>query len=294
MDLDIDCLRTFIAVSELSSFTKAAVRRHRVQSAISWQIRKLELQLGTPLFTRHSGGVSLTKAGKQLLKRAKEIIEINELALNELSGVSADQKVTIGTSDVFLASFIPDLLRMCCDSHPGISIEVVSGYSDEIWRAYSTGEVDIALTQNCPESISSRLLLTTPMVWIAPNAQFSWQEKKLRIACFTDGCSDRSMILNALDSNELDYEVVFSSSNLAGVLSAVANNLAISAIPHVAVTDDVYKLENNNFLPNLGSVDISVSANCTNPDSPVRMVEEMIIGFFEYKSDISKSVIKAC
>ncbi len=92
MDLDIDCLRTFIAVSELSSFTKAAVRRHRVQSAISWQIRKLELQLGTTLFTRHSGGVSLTKAGKQLLKRAKEIIEINELALNELSGVSAEQK----------------------------------------------------------------------------------------------------------------------------------------------------------------------------------------------------------
>ncbi|NWO07602.1 MAG: LysR family transcriptional regulator [Alteromonadaceae bacterium] len=290
MDLNIDCLRTFVAVSELSSFTKAAVRRHRVQSAISWQIKKLEQQLDTPLFVRHNSGVSLTRAGKLLFKRAREIIEINELALNELSGVSAEQKVTIGTSDVFLASFIPELLRTCRDSHPDITIDVVSGYSDEIWRAYSTGEVDIALTQNCPESISSRLLLSTPMVWIAPTRQFSLKNRKLRIACFTEGCSDRAMICNALGSKGLDYEVVFSSSSLAGVLSAVENDLAISAIPHIALNDNVHWLENNDLLPNLGNADISISANYTSPDSAVRIVEEMIVNFFESRSNIRNSV----
>ena len=123
MDLDIDCLRSFIAVSELSSFSKAALRRHRVQSAISWQIKKLEQQLGVSLFKRHSKGVSLTRAGKLFLKRACEIVEINEIAISELSESATEQKVIIGTSDAFLASFVPRLLSSCQKSLPKLSIE---------------------------------------------------------------------------------------------------------------------------------------------------------------------------
>lgn len=283
MDLDIDCLRSFIAVSELSSFSKAALRRHRVQSAISWQIKKLEQQVGTSLFKRHSKGVSLTRAGKLFLKRACEIVEINEIAISELAGSATEQKVTIGTSDAFLASFVPRLLRSCRKSLPNLSIEVISGYSEQIWRSYSTGEIDIALTQNCPGTISSRLLLSSPMVWIAPNEHFCWEAEQLKIACFTTGCSDRSLITSALDNFGLKYEVAFSASSLAGVLSAVEHSFAISAIPYIALGEGVSILDNIGVLPKLGNVDISIAANYTNSGDPIRAVESAIIEFFAEK-----------
>jgi len=281
MDLDIDCLRSFIAVSELNSFSKAAVRRHRVQSAISWQIKKLEQQLGTSLFKRHSKGVSLTCAGKRFLKRARDIVEMNEIAIKELSEPATEQKVTIGTSDTFLASFVPSLLNNSCrKSLPNLSIEVISGYSDQVWRSYSAGEIDIALTQNCPETISSRFLMSSPMIWIAPKEHIYQESEQLKIACYTAGCSDRSMIISALDNLGLDYEVAFSASTLAGVLSAVEHSSAISAIPHVALRGDVSPLTDTNALPKLGNVDISIAANYTNSEGPVKAVESAIIDFF--------------
>lgn len=66
-DLDIHLLRAFVAVAELKSFTRAAVRLNRTQSAVSMQVRRLEQNLGKFLLTRHKGRVSLTADGELML-----------------------------------------------------------------------------------------------------------------------------------------------------------------------------------------------------------------------------------
>jgi DNA-binding transcriptional LysR family regulator len=73
--MDFRHLRAFIAVAETSSVTKAAERLHISQPPLSRHIRQLEEELGTPLFSRHRHGVTLTDAGRELLGKAKVLAE---------------------------------------------------------------------------------------------------------------------------------------------------------------------------------------------------------------------------
>ena len=89
--LDSELLRTFLAVAETRSVTRAADRVHRTQSAVSMQIKKLEAMIGAPLFLRGSRGVSLTPKGDQLLANARRIVALVDetaasLAAPPLSG----------------------------------------------------------------------------------------------------------------------------------------------------------------------------------------------------------------
>src|SRR4030095_4014543 len=77
-DLDISLLRTFVSVSETRRMTSAARLVHRTQSAVSQQIKRLEVQLGSALFDRKAGAVHLTRDGEKLLIRARQLIALND------------------------------------------------------------------------------------------------------------------------------------------------------------------------------------------------------------------------
>ena len=73
--LDIDQLRTFIAISDTGSFTKAAEVVNKTQSAVSMQMKRLEERLERPIFSRDGRASKLTEDGQRLLDYAT--IEIN-------------------------------------------------------------------------------------------------------------------------------------------------------------------------------------------------------------------------
>lgn len=66
-EFDLDLLRTFVAVADAGSFTKAATTVHRSQAAVSMQIKRLEQMLGTTLFARDTRNLALTRPGNTLL-----------------------------------------------------------------------------------------------------------------------------------------------------------------------------------------------------------------------------------
>ena len=84
VNLNMDVLRTFVTGLELGSFSKAAQRLGRSQSAISTQLRRLEEQAGMPLFKKSGRGLALTSAGENLLSYAKRILELNDEAIDGL------------------------------------------------------------------------------------------------------------------------------------------------------------------------------------------------------------------
>src|ERR1700733_675563 len=89
--LDIDLLRSFVLIAEGGSFTRAAVRVGRTQSAVSQQIRRLESLVGHRLLERGSGaGAQLTLQGVYLLTRAQELISLNDDIVESMLGLSAD------------------------------------------------------------------------------------------------------------------------------------------------------------------------------------------------------------
>ena len=83
--LDTDQLRSFVAIVDAGSFTRAAERVNKTQSAVSMHIRRLEEQLGRPLFIRQGRGVKLSEEGQQLVEYARQILEIEATALASIS-----------------------------------------------------------------------------------------------------------------------------------------------------------------------------------------------------------------
>ena len=83
--LDTDQLRSFVAIVDAGSFTRAAERVNKTQSAVSMHIRRLEEQLGRALFIRQGRGVKLSEEGQQLIEYARQILEIEATALASIS-----------------------------------------------------------------------------------------------------------------------------------------------------------------------------------------------------------------
>src|SRR6266850_2289373 len=87
--MDLRRLRYFVAVAEERSVGRAAVRLRMAQPPLSVQIRKLESEVGTPLFRRGARGMELTAAGRALLSRAREALALTAEGFEAARAVAA-------------------------------------------------------------------------------------------------------------------------------------------------------------------------------------------------------------
>ncbi|HBZ98693.1 MAG TPA: LysR family transcriptional regulator, partial [Pseudomonas sp.] len=95
--LESDVLRTFVAIAESGSFTRAAGQIYRSTSAVSMQIKRLEDTLGRPLFVREARQVRLTPAGETLLGYARRLLKLNEEAIAHFLQPALQGRVRFGT-----------------------------------------------------------------------------------------------------------------------------------------------------------------------------------------------------
>ena len=108
--IDIDKLRTFIAIAETGSFTKAAEFVHKTQSAVSMQMKRLEERLDRPIFTRDGRASKLTEDGERLLDYARRIVKLNVEALATFSKTELSGRVRLGVPDDYADRYLPEIM----------------------------------------------------------------------------------------------------------------------------------------------------------------------------------------
>src|SRR5664279_1395060 len=107
-DIDPELLRAFLLIAEGESFTGAADRLGRTQSAVSMQIKRLEQILGQTVLSRgRGGGVTLTPHGRYLLSRARDILALNDEVVRTFRQPAMSGTVRLGTPDDYALSHIP-------------------------------------------------------------------------------------------------------------------------------------------------------------------------------------------
>ena len=145
-NLDTNALRSFVRGFELDSFTRAAAAVGRSQSALSSQLRKLEVQVGEPLVRRSGRKLSLTPAGEALLRYATQILKLNDEALHTIGASHVAQTVSLGIPPDFAESWLTGVLGAYAQSHPDVQVVVQADRSNKIMERVETGQLDLAIT----------------------------------------------------------------------------------------------------------------------------------------------------
>ena len=124
--VNIDQLKTFVAVVETDSFTRAAGTVHLTQSAVSLQIKRLEEELGVSLLTRFKKSFEITGAGNDLLQHARKIIELHDEAVLAVSNRSLAGHIRIGAPEDYISPFLTRILSRFSRSHPRVKVDVMA------------------------------------------------------------------------------------------------------------------------------------------------------------------------
>lgn len=159
MDMQLQHLRYFLAVVDARHFTRAALSLGVSQPTLSKQVHTLESALGTALFDRMPGSVTLTAAGETLLPLARRMVadaEAAREAVQELIGLRRGH-VRLGAPPSLCTSLLPALLRRFRGSHPGIELRVDEGGSQDLVAHLLAGHLDLALIVEPGEGIDAAL-----------------------------------------------------------------------------------------------------------------------------------------
>lgn len=232
--MDRQLLETFLAVAESGSFTAAAGRLHCVQSNVTTRIRRLEGELGGPLFERGRGGARLTALGERLRGHAVELLARFEAAERDLREAAAGAApLRLGAMETTAAMRLPRLLKALTHACPAAPVSLHTGPTAElltlVWArkleaAFVAGPVD-------PQRFRSRLAFRERLVQVTGGAGRDMGP----LLAFKAGCSYRAVAQAWLRGLGRSDTPVMEMGTLDGILGCVEAGLGFAVVPEVSV-----------------------------------------------------------
>ncbi len=277
-NLDTDQLRTFVAIADTGSFTRAADSVAKTQSAVSMQMRRLEERVGKPLFERDGRASRLTADGERLLPFARRILKLNAETMAAFEDNSETGTVRLGIPDDY-AGFLPEILGRFAASRPLAEISLVCSPTPMLIEALTANELDVAIVTHIP--IKGRpeplILRREPLVWVTSDRFAVHEETPLPLALGSPLCDWRRAAIAGLEAISRQYRIAFSSWNAAAVSAAVHAGLAVSVLPASAVTGAMRVLGEGDGFPHLPACEIGMLRG-PNGDSPLAdaLVEHVV------------------
>ena len=228
--LDVDQLRTFIAIAETGSFTKAADVVAKTQSAVSMQMKRLEERLERPIFARDGRASKLTEDGQRLLDYARRIVKLNVETLAAFSDDELSGRVRLGVPDDYADRYLPEIMARFSRVYPGVELTVICEPSSDLFERIDANEIDLAIVTNCESKRTVETFRRERLLWVTSNRHSTHVETPLPLALGRPTCSWRRTAIDRLESSARPYRVLYSSSNAGAVAAAVLSGLAVSVL----------------------------------------------------------------
>lgn len=251
--LDLDLLRTLVAIAETGSFSAAAAVVLRTPSAVSMQVKKMEELLGRPVFIRDSRSVSLTADGAFLLEHARRMLAMNRDAVARFVQPEIEGVVRLGAPDDVAERFLVDMLRRFADSHPNVSVNVVVDETLRMIDKLKEGTLDMAIVtcnaggEDCVEEVLHR----EQLVWATCKCGVAAEQKPLPVSVWDETCTWRKVAISALEDQNRDWRLAFQSAHLSGQKAAILADLAVAPIPSSSLAGEIVEVPTRFNLPKL-------------------------------------------
>lgn len=265
--LDIDLLRSFVAIAETGVLGQAAVRVGRTQSALSMQMQKLEGIVEQPLLYRTGRGVTLTATGERLLVRAGELLRKHDEALAELRGKQLSGVLRFSCPDDYAVVFLPYLLQSFASLHPGVQLEVMCAPTPRLHELLTRHAVDLALVSVTSTAAGVDVIRHEPLVWVAQRGGAAALLDPLPLALGSPDALDHLLPTQALEAAGRAYRLAYASSSLSGLVGMARSGLAVIVLTRTAVPDDLQILTAEHGLPDLPSVGVTLACDRDEPSA---------------------------
>ncbi|MFN7096670.1 MAG: LysR substrate-binding domain-containing protein [Gammaproteobacteria bacterium] len=275
MNIDTITLQSFIAVAETGSFSLAAKRVGRTQSAISQQITKLEFILGKTLIIRGKY-FSLTPEGEIFLSYARQIFALYREAIDRFIEPELEGKVRFGLPENFASVYLEDILVDFSRIHPRILLEIECDLTLNLYERFKNKEFDLVLVKmNRPEDFPNGLeVWSEPLKWVG-NDVLLLPNKPIPLVLSPYPCVYRASALKALEYIGQPWRLVFSSPSYAGTIAAVKAGLGITVMPYTMISSELEVLESA-LLPKLANTHVSLLKHLS--DNPaINTLEEFVL-----------------
>ena len=263
-NLDLDTLRTLVAANDLGGFAQAADRLGRTPSAISLQMKRLQDELGMPLFKKEGRRLSLTEAGLTALGYARRILALNDELLDTIQGASLDGILRVGCPQDF-APVLPDVISQFAELYPRMQLELRIEGNAALADAVEKSQLDLALVIGHQNRASAKTIGRIQLVWIASKTFKPPVNSPLPIAVLGPQCTFRRCAIEQLESAGIEFRIAATSPSLDGIWAAVLGGLGITARTVLGLPEGVVHGESLFGIPALGFLPITLqSTSSTN------------------------------
>ncbi|MFD1333355.1 LysR substrate-binding domain-containing protein [Methylopila musalis] len=259
--LDVDQLRTFVAIVDTGSFTRAADVVFKTQSAVSMQMKRLEERVGRPIFARDGRGAKLTEDGQRLLDYARRIVHLSREAVSAFEDDALTGRVRLGVPDDYAERYLPEILARFSRSNPRVEVSVICEPTSHLVQFVDRDELDLAIITHAARRPVGEIIRQEPLLWVTSQRGLAHEEAVLPLALGTAVCEWRETALAQLEAAGRPSRVLYSSCNFTAVGSAVLAGLAVSVLPESALRPGMRVLGQAEGFPPLPTCKIALLRN---------------------------------
>jgi DNA-binding transcriptional LysR family regulator len=255
-NLSLDSLRTLVITQDLGGFGRASERLGRTPSAISLQMKRLQEEVGVPLFRRQGRKTLLTEQGEIALRYARRVLELNDEMIDTLRGSSLAGVVRIGFGQDFMGNVLPLAIARFNALYPLVKLEVTVDVGQVLLQKVDSGDLDVVLTLGGAQEKRAQLLNELPLHWIASPSFRDRVRQPLPLALFSPPCGCQTPGLEALERAGRPWRVAMTSPSLTGLWAAVSAGLGLTTRADLGLPADVQTIDLG--LPPLGNIPITL------------------------------------
>jgi DNA-binding transcriptional LysR family regulator len=255
-DLEIDLLRSFLAVAEAGSMTAGAAIVGRTQSAVSQKILRLEETVGRKLFDRSSRSLTITADGERLRAAARHMIELNDDTMRQFLEPQVAGRLRLGVTEDFIPLQLPRLLARFVRTCPTLELELTTGLCCDLLAALEDGRLDLAIAKRDGTMQRGRIIWREPLVWIGSHEIALDAQAPVPLVALPPPCSYRGLMLETLASAGRACAIACTASSLMGVQAAVAGGLGVTILGRSFVQPGLKILDARAGFPSLPTSEI--------------------------------------
>jgi DNA-binding transcriptional LysR family regulator len=248
-------LRTFLAITEVRSFSEAGRQLGLSQSSVSEHVKRLEQFAGHKLFLRDTHSNSLTEHGQAMLEFARSILDTNARAKRHFSQATKRRRFLFGACEDLAIGWLREIIRDFTQTHPDVDLDFTIALSRTLTELFDEGRLDMVLCKRWPDGDRGQLVFRDKIVWTAATRRPVFRHDEAQLVLYPPPSITRFMALTALEREGIPWRIACTSGDLNGLATATGIGLGMMAHSSTLIPQGLQACDTDPRLPELGPIE---------------------------------------